>query len=485
MDRKNELHTTHNAETQPQLTRRQLSGLLLIVSLATFATPLIASGVNIAIPYISLDFAVSASNIGWVQTCFLMTSAVFLFPFGKLSDRTEKGKIFLSGLLCQFGGFAIAGLSFSFPMLLVGMALAGFGSAQILSVGIPLLTTNFPFQERGKVIGISTAVIYTALALGPFIGGVLIANFGWHSVFLVLLPITALPLCLTIALLPKLQKNAELHDSKPFDGVGSAIYIIAASLLLVGISRISDGSYASIILIIGISISVLFLWWESQHPDPVFPINIFKENKIFRNSSLAALINYGSSFAVTLLLSFYFQNVRDFSSIATGTILVTQPLIMAVLTPFAGRLSDRIDPRILATIGMTMTAASLFAFSLLTSTTPLWVIIGILLFLGSGFSLFSSPNMNSIMSSVPNSEAGIASATAGTMRVFGQVLSMTAVMIVFANLLGSVVISAEIAEPLLEALSMTFLALGCLCTIGIYFSYARGKQTHRDGNNEL
>jgi MFS family permease len=158
-----------------------------------------------------------------------------------------------------------------------------------------------------------------------------------------------------------------------------------------------------------------------------------------------------------------------------GTILIAQPLMMALLTPFTGKLSDRIDPRILATIGMAMTAASLFAFAFLTSTTPLSVIIGILIVLGCGFALFSTPNMNSIMSSVPDSKAGIASATAGSMRVFGQVVSMATVMVVFATVLGSAVISAEVAEQLLTALSMVFSALGCLCTIGIYFSYNRGK----------
>jgi MFS family permease len=306
-----------------------------------------------------------------------MMYAVFLFPFGKLADRTGKRKIFLSGLLFQFGGFAIAGLSPSLSILLIGMALAGFGSAQVFSVAVPLLTTNFPQRERGKILGINTAVVYTALALGPFASGILVANFGWHSLFLTLLPITALTLCLAVPIIPKHHIN--IDNAKPFDGLGSIIYIIAASLVLVGISRISDGSYAGIVLIIGICISVLFLWWESKHSDPVFPITIFRENKIFRNSSIAALINYGSSFAVTLLLSFYFQNVRGFSSITTGIILIAQPLIMAVLTPFAGKLSDRIDPRILATIGMTMTAASLFAFSFLTSTTPLLMIISILI----------------------------------------------------------------------------------------------------------
>lgn len=461
-------------QTTPNITKQELTALLLTVSLSSFATPLISSGVNIALPYISLDFAIPASHIGWVQTSFLMAYAIFLFPFGKLSDRIGKQNIFMMGLSSQLIGFVIAGLSTSLPMLLVGMALGGLGSAQVFSVAIPLLTTNFPRQERGKVIGINTAVVYTALAIGPFIGGVLISAFDWHSIFWILLPTVALAFVLAIKVIPKLPK-AVPNTTKPFDGLGAVVYIIAASLVLVGISRITEGSDALIMLFIGIIISVLFLWWEIKQPDPLFPIHIFIENKLFRNSSLAALINYGSSFAVVLLLSFYLQSVRDFSSFEAGAILVAQPLVMAVLTPFTGKLSDRIDPRILATVGMAMTAISLFAFSILTSTTPLWVIIGILIFLGCGFSLFSSPNMNSIMSSVPDTQAGIASATAGSMRVFGQVVSMSAVMVAFAAILGSVVISPEVAVPLLKAISIVFTTLGFLCTGGIWFSYARGK----------
>ena len=460
-------------QTTP-ITKAELTALLLTVSLASFATPLISSGVNVALPYISLDFAIPASHIGWVQTSFLMAYAIFLFPFGKLSDRIGKQKIFMSGLSFQLIGFFIAGLSTSLPVLLVGMAIGGLGSAQVFSVAIPLLTTNFPRQERGKVIGINTAVVYTALALGPFIGGVLISAFGWHSVFWILLPTIALAFAFAIRVIPKLPKIVP-NTTKPFDGLGVVVYIIAASLVLTGISRITEGPDAIIMLIIGVAISVLFLWWEIKQPDPLFPIHIFIENKLFRNSSLAALINYGSSFAVVLLLSFYLQSVREFTSIEAGTILIAQPLTMATLTPFTGKLSDRVDPRILATAGMTMTAISLFAFSFLTSTTSLWIIIGILIFLGCGFALFSSPNMNSIMSSVPDTQAGIASATAGSMRVFGQVVSMSAVMVAFAAILGSVVISPEVATPLLKALSTVFIVLGFLCTVGIWFSYTRGK----------
>ncbi|MDR2855758.1 MAG: MFS transporter [Methanomicrobiales archaeon] len=465
---------SQTAQKLPNLTRAELTTLLLIVSLSAFATPLVISGVSVALLYISEDFNTLASHIGWVLTSFLMASAVFLFPFGKLSDRIGKQSIFMAGLSFQLIGFVIAGLSTSFPMLLVGMALGGLGSAQVLAVGIPLLTTNFPHQERGKVIGINTAATYTALALGPFVGGVLIDTYGWHSIFWALIPIVALALCLAIRVIPKLPKIVPNTD-KPFDGLGAVIYIIAASLVLVGISRIMEGSDAVIMLIIGIAIAVIFFWWELKQPEPVFPIHVFIENKLFRNSSLAALINYGASYAVAMLLSFYLLGVRGFTGTEAGTVLIAQSVVMAVLTPFTGRLSDRIDPKILATVGMIMTALALFAFSTLTSTTPLWVVIGILIFLGAGIAFFSSPNMNSIMSSVPDTQAGIASATAGTMRVFGQVVSVAAATIAFAVMLGSVVISPEIADSLLEAISTIFIALGLLCTIGIWFSYSRGK----------
>ena len=475
METKKESQMPQSTEKTSLLTQTQLTRLLLTISLASFATPLISSGVNIALPFISLDFAIPASQIGWVQTSFLMAYAIFLFPFGKISDRIGKEEIFMFGIFCQFTGFLIAGLSISLPMLLIGMALGGFGSAQVFSVAVPLLTINFPRQERGKVIGINTAIIYTALAIGPFVGGILISVLGWHAVFWVLLPAAAAALALSLSIIPTLPKAVVSQECTPFDRFGTMVYIIAASLVLIGISRISEGSYAHIMLVLGLCITALFLWWELKHPDPLIPLNILCENRMFRNSALAALINYGSSFAITLLLSFYLQNVRGFTSVTAGTILIAQPLVMAVLTPFTGKLSDRIDPRILATSGMVMTTIALFTFSFLTSTTPIWFLVCTLLFLGCGFALFSSPNMNSIMSSVPDEQAGIASGTAGSMRVFGQVVSMATVMVIFSTVLGSVVISTEIADSLLKAISMVFIALGFLCTVGVWFSYARGK----------
>ena len=469
------MESTREKPSPQTLTRAQLTGLLCTVSIASFATPMISTGVSLCLPLISQDFSIQAANIGWVQTTFLLVYAVFLFPFGKIADRLGKRKMFLVGLCFQGLGFGIAGFSSTLAMLLLGMALGGFGSAQIFSVSVPLMTTNFPRKERGKVIGINTAVVYAALACGPFIGGMLAHHFGWHSVYLVLLPVCLLSFCVAWTVIPKtIPQDVQ---KVPFDWFGVFSYITAAALLIIGITRITEGTYAIVILLVGIVASVLCLRFEMKSPDPVFPIDLFQKSKLFRNSSLATLINYGATFAVTLLLSFYLQNVRGFSSDVAGTILIAQPIVMAILTPLSGRLSDRIDPRIPATIGMIITAAALFALSLLTNTTPIWIVVLILMVLGCGVGIFSSPNMNSIMSSVPDRYAGTASATAGTMRVFGQVVSVATFTVIFAAMLGSVVISQEIAEQLLNALSFVFIVLGLLCSIGVWFSYARGKNS--------
>ena len=476
-DQSAEKGTSHMKTTKrpPFLTQRELKRLLLTISFASFIIPLISSGVTISLPYISSEFVPPASHIGLVQLSFFMVFALFLLPFYKVSERIGKQHILISALFCQLVGFTIAALSISFPMLLVGMALGGFGSAGLLSTAVPLLTTYFPRRERGKVIRINAAIIFTALVLGPFIGGIFISAFGWHSLFWMVCSVTAVSLCLAICIIPKLPKISREPPSHPFDRLGTVLYIIALSLVLIGASRITEESYAISILAIGIVMSLLFLWWEGKHPDPLFPTSIFAKNKFLRSSSLAACIMYGSSFAVALLLSFYLQSVRDFASIEAGAILIVQPLVMVMLTPYAKRLSDRFDPRFFAATGMAMTAISLFVFATLTNTAPLWAVISILIILGCALALFSSSNKTSLMSSVPSSHVDIASRAAESMHVLGPVMSMTIVVIVFTATLGSVVISPETAFPLFKALSMISLILGVLCTAGIWFSFPRMK----------
>ena len=167
--------------------------------------------------------------------------------------------------------------------------------------------------------------------------------------------------------------------------------------------------------------------------------------------------------------------LKGFSPEFAGLILVAQPVVQTVVSPFAGRLSDMIEPRIVASIGMTLTAAGLFAFVFLSAATPLWSIVAVLLVLGLGYALFSSPNTNAIMSSVERRHYGVASSMVATMRAIGQLASIAIVMMIFSIVIGRVEVTPDVYPQFLASVQIAFLVLGVLNVFGIFASYARGK----------
>jgi MFS family permease len=207
---------------------------------------------------------------------------------------------------------------------------------------------------------------------------------------------------------------------------------------------------------------------------PVFEVKLFNHNRLFAFSSLAALINYSATFALTFLLSLYLQYIKNIPPQYAGTILIAQPIVMAIFSPLAGRLSDSIEPRRIASTGMAMTAIGLFSFVFIGAETSIIIIVLTLVFLGFGFSLFSSPNMNAIMSAVERKHFGIASGTVATMRLLGQMTSMAITMMVFAIFIGREPISPANYDQFLKSVRTAFLIFSSLCTIGVLFSMFRG-----------
>lgn len=208
---------------------------------------------------------------------------------------------------------------------------------------------------------------------------------------------------------------------------------------------------------------------------PVVNINIFCNNRTFTFSNLAALINYSATFAVSFLLSLYLQYIKGLPPQSAGMVLMAQPFVMTVLSPMAGKLSDRVEPRIVASMGMVVMTIGLFLFSLLDNETTLTFIILNLILLGFGYALFSSPNTNAIMTSVEKRYYGIASGTLGTMRLVGQMLSMGIAMLLFALFIGRVQITPEYYSSFVESIKAAFMIFSVLCFIGIFASMARGK----------
>ena len=264
------------------------------------------------------------------------------------------------------------------------------------------------------------------------------------------------------------------NDATRLNLKGTFFYMIGLVALVYGSSNIP--STMGWLLMLGGALSLVVFWiFESHSAMPVIDTKLFVKNRLFAFSNLAALINYSATFAIVFLMSLYLQKIMGLSPRDAGTILIAQPIVMAIFSPIAGRFSDRIEPRYLATAGMTMCTIGLAALAFLSTSTPIWFIVIILLWVGFGFALFSSPNMNTIMSSVSKTQYGLASGTAATMRVIGQIVSMTIATLYFAGFMGSQPIEIVPNHLFVSAVRYGFVTFSLISFLGIYFSYNRGK----------
>jgi EmrB/QacA subfamily drug resistance transporter len=443
---------------------------LLIAVLAGFLTPFDLSAVNIALPTIASEFSMDAVTLGWVASAYLLASAVFLVPFGRIADIHGRKKIFSIGLMVfTFASFAIV-FSVSPAMVILLRIVQGMGAALIFGTAVAILTSVTPPQERGKALGIYTTAVYLGLSMGPFLGGFLTTSFGWRSIFLVNVPLGILILAI---IRTKLEGEWADARGESFDISGALLYGFALVFVMYGFSSLPN-VLGIVLVVAGTMVLIAFVWWEHRTPRPLINLSLFLKNRVFAFSNLAALINYSATFSVTFFLSFYLQYIRGFSPAVAGTILVTQPVVQALFSAYAGRLSDRIEPGRIASAGMAVTAGGLFLLSFLSADTSLAYLIGTLVLLGLGFAFFSSPNTNAIMSSVTKPYYGVASGILGTMRLVGQMLSMGIAMVIISLFIGRVIITPEVGTQLLMSIRVGFTVFALLCCCGIFFSLVRG-----------
>ncbi len=443
---------------------------LLVVMLASFLTSFMGSSVNIALPSIGQEFLMDVVMLSWVATSYLLAAAMFLVPFGKIADIHGRKKIFSYGVLIYTFSSLLSTISTSSILLICFRTLQGIGSAMIFGTGVAILTSVFSVGERGKALGINVAAVYLGLSLGPFLGGFLTQYFGWRSIFLLNVP---LGLIIITFVFWKLRGEWAEAKGEKFDFIGSIIYSLSLVAIMYGFSLLPAMPGAWLVLI-GAFLLLSFVGWGKKAKSPVLDINLFRNNMIFALSNLAALIYYSATFAVSFLLSLYLQYVKALSPRNAGLILVFQPVVMAILSPFAGRLSDRVEPKIIASMGMISTVVGLLLFTFLNEQTALEFVVINLILLGFGFALFSSPNTNAVMSSVERRFYGVASAALGTMRLTGQMLSMGIATLTFAIYIGKLQITPQHYPLLLTSIKTSFLIFASLCFSGIFASLARG-----------
>lgn len=446
--------------------------ILFIAIISSFITPFDGSSVNIALPSIGEEFSLDAVTLSWITTAYLLSIAILLVPFGKLADIFGRKRVFLLGISI----FTIASFFVTFSadvtMLIAFRLLQGAGCAMIFGTSLAILSAAYPPGERGKALGISIAAVYFGLSLGPFLGGILTETMGWRSIFLVNVPLGILCILFTVWKLPMEWRDAA---GERFDLAGSVLWAASLVAFIYGLSILPD--LTGIALIGGGTVILLFfILLEIRRPFPVLNMHLFLKNRVFAFSNLAALINYSATYAVTFLLSLYLQIAQDFSAEYAGLILVAQPVVQALFSPLAGKLSDRIDPGRVASAGMALTVAGLLLLTFLDADTTIPYILGCLVLLGAGFGIFSSPNTNAIISSVDRKSYGVASGMVGTMRLVGQMLSMGLAMTVFAMFIGREQLELAPLTSFIESIHVAFIIFFVMCLLGMAFSLVRVKK---------
>jgi len=444
------------------------NSILLVFCMATTLVPFMGSAMNLALPVIAKEFSMNAISLSWIVSVFLLTSAIFPIPFSRFADMVGRKKIFTLGVIIFGISSILCGLSTSGVFLITARLFQGLGSSMIFATNMAILTSVFPPNERGKALGIITAVVYVSSSSGPFIGGMLTHYFGWRSIFFVT---SGISLAVLGGIFTKMKGEWIESKGEDFDWSGVILYSAGLSLLIYGLSKL-PALLGFLYIISGLTALIVFIFFEKNLQFPVIRVQLFLENKIFGLSSTAALINYAATFSISFLLSLYLQYIKGFSPQHAGFILIAQPVAQAILSPIAGRWSDKTDARILATTGMGILVTGLILMFFLNPLTPIRIIVALAVLLGIGFGLFSSPNMNVIMGSVEKKYLGLASAITNTMRLTGQSFSMGITMMVISLCVGKIKISHEVLPQFMKSIHITFIILAVLCCFGVYASWS-------------
>lgn len=413
--------------------------ILALSSVGAFMGPLDGSIVSVALPAVSGDLRLSFGEAIWVQAVYLLAMAILLIPLGRLADQRGRMRFYLGGVALFTVASVASGLSVDGPMLIVSRAFQGSGAALMVATSAAIVTAVFPPQQRGKALGINVMAVYIGLSVGPPLGGILVDTAGWRWIFLVNVPVGLAVLVWGALRLPH-DRPAGRRALRP-DALGAGLLAVLLTCLLVPISFVPQWGWGSPVTIALLAVSGLalvgFVLAELRVRDPILDLSLLRHNRLFAAANLAALLNYMALYGPVVLTAIYLQEVQGRSAAVTGWLLLSQPVLQASLSPFAGRLSDRIGSRVLTTGGMVFMAVGLTLLATLgDGSDTLRLVVGLAV-MGVGLASFSAPNSSAIMGSVGRDQLGLASGFLATMRVTGQALSVALLGAIAASQLGA------------------------------------------------
>lgn len=444
---------------------------MLIVWIGIFMATLDGSIVNVALPTLTEYFKSDITTIEWVIMAYLLTITSLLLSLGRLSDMFGRKPIFAGGLALFTVGSGLCAISATEGQLIFYRIIQGIGAAMLMATGIAIITHAFPPRERGKAMGLIGTVVSIGSMAGPITGGFLIENVGWQSIFYVNIPIGIFGTLIAMRVLHKDETN----PGQTFDIPGALTLFMSLILLLLALSQGQDSGWESgyiiSLFILSAVLFIVFIYVETKARHPMMELRHFK-NRPFATANISSMISFLAMFSVILMMPFFLEYELGYSPGQVGIVFLAVPLVMSVISPVSGWLSDRANSYILSSTGVGIASISILALSFLSKSSDFIDVTSRLALLGLGLGLFQAPNNSIIMGSLPKEQLGIAAGTLGTMRNMGMVIGIAVSGAVFSNRYA---FYGGIDSSFQPAFHDTYIVSAIICGIAMVTSLVRSR----------
>ena len=419
--------------------------VLAAVSMGVFLATIDGSIVNIALPTLTEEFDVPFATVQWVVLAYLLTWATLSISIGRLGDMIGKKPIYTSGFAVFTLGSVLAGFSPTIYWLIGFRVFQAVGAAMVLSLGIALLTEAFPANERGKALGIAGSVVSVGIVLGPTLGGLIIEALDWRWIFFVNLPVGIIGTLAAQRLLPR----STPPGGQRFDFVGAFLFLVTLLTLLLGLSLGQERGFSDSLVLALLGASVIagagFLMVEQRVHQPMLDLAMF-ENSDFSLGLFNGFLVFTALSGMFVTAPFFLFDTLELSTRTGGLVLASSPIMLGIIAPYSGRISDRIGSRPVAVVGLAIVMFGYLVMQTLGADSSVWHVAAAMLPIGAGMGVFMSPNNSAIMGAVAPERLGVAGGTLSLNRLIGQIVGIAGLSTFWITRLDARALSATEAE---------------------------------------
>ena len=411
--------------------------VLVAASLGTFLATVTATSINVALPSLEANLGASFSLVQWVVLAYLLTTSVLLPIVGRAADTFGKKRLFLLGYAVYTLGALLCGVSGTIGWLIGFRAFQGLGSALLTALSFAIVTDVFPDKERGKALGVAGAMLSSGVVIGPTLGGFLVSALSWHWVFFAGAPVGLLGALLALRFVPA---DRPTRGSR-FDLAGAGVLLTALLSLLLALTLGQERGFAAPLILGLFAASALalggFIRLELHTPEPLLDLRLFRHTDLSIGlvSGLATFIAISGTI---FLMPFYLENVLGYAPREVGLLMAVVPIVLVVIAPISGALSDRFGARPITVLGLVLVLVGYLAVGTLDEHVSALGYVLRFLPIGLGMATFQSPNNSAVMGSVSRAHSGTVGGLLSFTRTFGQTAGIAVLGALWAARSGGV-----------------------------------------------